>query len=103
MNKPIIACNVILGAWFVHRRHYLDLERTKTFGVVFVFVLAHEKAISRKENYHGCDAKSTDECGLDGKIDVGVRVNFPSERFFGSDMCLFVLPPSLLITLTTSP
>ena len=45
-NEPIILCNVILRAWFVRHRHYL--ERTKTFvlGFVFVFGLAHEQAIS---------------------------------------------------------
>ena len=40
-NEPIILCNVILRAWFVCHRHYL--ERTKTF--VYVLVMAHEQAI----------------------------------------------------------
>ena len=46
-NEPINLCNVILRAWFVCHRHYL--ERTKTFvlGFVFVFVLAHEQAVGR--------------------------------------------------------
>ena len=59
--------------------------------VQFFQLFFMRKVLNGKENYHGCDAKSTDECGLDGKIDVGVRVNFPRERFFGSDICLFVL------------
>ena len=47
MNVPINLCNVILRAWFVRHRYYL--ERTKTFvlGFVFMFVLAHEQAISK--------------------------------------------------------
>ena len=35
---------VILRAWFVCHRHYLD--RSKTFVLGSVFVLAHEQAIS---------------------------------------------------------
>ena len=44
-NEPIILCYVILRAWFVCHRHYL--ERTKTFvlGFVFIFVLTHGQAI----------------------------------------------------------
>ena len=49
-NKPINICDAILRAWFVRHRHYL--ERTKTFGFCFVFVLAHEQAIS-KANSNG--------------------------------------------------
>ena len=46
-NEPIILCNVILRAWFVSHRYYL--EQTKTFvpGFVFGLVLAHEKAITK--------------------------------------------------------
>ena len=42
-----MAPNVILRAWFVRHRYYL--ERMITFGFVFVFafVLAHEQAISK--------------------------------------------------------
>ena len=45
-NELIILFYVLLRAWFVRQRHYL--ERTKTFilGFVFFFVLAHEQAIS---------------------------------------------------------
>ena len=46
-NEPIILCKVILRAWFVRHRHYL--ESTKTFGFVFVFVLAHEQATSTEK------------------------------------------------------
>ena len=47
-NEPIILCYVILRAWFVRNRHYL--ERTKTFvpGSIFVFVLTHEQVISKR-------------------------------------------------------
>ena len=45
-NEPIILCNVILRAWFVHHRHYLERTKTFVFSFVFVFVLAHEQAIS---------------------------------------------------------
>ena len=46
-NKPIILCNVILRAWFVCHRHYLERTKTFVFVLVFVFVLAHEQAISK--------------------------------------------------------
>ena len=46
MNEPIkyVLCYVILRAWFVRHRHYL--ERTKTFVFGFVFVFAHKQVIS---------------------------------------------------------
>ena len=40
-NEPIIICNAILRAWFVRHRNYL--ERTKTFVLGFVFVLAYRQ------------------------------------------------------------
>ena len=48
---PYKLVDVILRAWFVRHRHYL--ERTKTFvlGFVFVFVWAHEPAKSSVASY----------------------------------------------------
>ena len=56
MNKLRILCNVILRAWFVHHRHYLEQTKTFVLGFVFVFFLAHEQAIEgklfAKESWH---------------------------------------------------
>ena len=45
-NEPVLKCIIVLRAWFV--RHRLYPERTKffVFGLVFVFVLAHEQPIT---------------------------------------------------------
>ena len=45
-NEPIIICNVILRAWFVRHRHYLERMKTFVLGFVLVFVLADDQAIS---------------------------------------------------------
>ena len=52
-NEPIIICKVVLRAWF--NRHMYYLERMKTFvlGFIFVFVLAHEQAISMQSRTTG--------------------------------------------------
>ena len=41
-----IICNVILRACFIHHRHYLEQTKVFVLGFVFVFVLAHEQAIT---------------------------------------------------------
>ena len=45
-KEPIIICNVILKAWVVCHRHYVERMKTFVLGLVFVYVLAHEQAIS---------------------------------------------------------
>ena len=45
-NKPINICNIILSTWFVRHRYYQEQTKTFVLGFVFVFVLAHEQAIS---------------------------------------------------------
>ena len=45
-KEPIILCNIILRAWFIRHRHYLEQTKTFVLNFVFVFVLTHEQTIS---------------------------------------------------------
>ena len=56
MNELIIMCNIILRAWFIRHRHYLEQTKTFVFSFVFVFVLAHEQAISSDYKAHSSES-----------------------------------------------
>ena len=44
-NELILQCIVVLMAWFVRHRLYPERTKSFVFGLVFVFVLAHEQPI----------------------------------------------------------
>ena len=56
-NEPIVICNVIIRAWFVRHRHYLQRMKTFVLGFVFVFVLANEQAITAVRHTDECEAR----------------------------------------------
>ena len=45
-NETILKCIIELRAWFVRHRLYPGQMKTFVFGLVLVFVLAHEQPIS---------------------------------------------------------
>ena len=58
-NEPIIICNVILRAWSVCHRHYLERMKTFLFGFVFV-------RLSHKTNGTFCFRHGT--CHINCKV-----------------------------------
>ena len=50
-DEPMIVCKIILRAWFIRHRHYLEQKKTFELGFVFVFVLAREQAMETATSF----------------------------------------------------
>ena len=88
-NEPIIICNVILRAWFVPHRHYLEQTKTFVLGFVFVFVLAHEQAII-KNNFRADfkDSNTADTFDLSLKLGLFTKKLVVVSKIFSSKVLL---------------